>query len=131
KPDAIILDIKLPVMEGTEVLKHLKNDPDIRHIPVQIISGSDKRKEGLELGAFDFLQKPISKEDLKSTFDKIEDFLSKKLKKLLVVEDNEKQNKAIRELIGNGDVKSFSAYSGNDAYKMMSEDNFDCIIVDL
>lgn len=131
RPDAIILDMQLPVMDGTEVLKQLKNDPDLRHIPVQIISGHDKRKEGLELGAFDFLRKPISSDDLKKVFDKIEDFNNKKLKKLLVVEDNETQNKAIRELIGNGDVKSFAAYSGNEAYEMLGKDNFDCVIVDL
>ena len=131
KPDAILLDMKLPVMEGTEVLKHLKNDPDLRHIPVQIISGHDRRKEGMDLGAFDFIRKPVSKDDLKNAFDKIEDFVSKKLKKLLIVEDNDMQNKAIRELIGNGDVKSFSAYSGKEAYEMMSKENYDCVIVDL
>ena len=131
KPDAIILDMKLPVMDGIEVLKHLKNDPDLRHIPVQIISGYDKRKEGMDLGAFDFMRKPISKDDLMHSFDKIEDFISKKLKKLLIVEDNETQNKAIRELIGNGDVKSYSAYSGTEAFEMLNSDNFDCVIVDL
>ncbi|HSZ26054.1 MAG TPA: response regulator [Cytophagaceae bacterium] len=131
KPDAILLDMKLPVMNGEDVLKILKNDPDLRHIPVQVISGYDKRKEGMELGAFDFIQKPISIEDLKKTFDKIEEFISKKLKKLLVVEDNENQNQAIRELIGNGDVKSYSAYSGIEALAMMNKDHFDCVIVDL
>jgi CheY-like chemotaxis protein/CHASE3 domain sensor protein/putative methionine-R-sulfoxide reductase with GAF domain len=131
KPDAILLDMKLPVMDGEDVLKILKKDPDLRHIPVQVISGYDKRKEGLELGAFDFIQKPIDKEDLQNAFDKIEDFISKKLKKLLVVEDNELQNKAIRELIGNGDVKSFSAHSGKEAIEMMNNDQFDCIIMDL
>ncbi len=131
KPDAILLDMKLPVMEGTEVLRHLKNDPDLRHVPVQVISGYDRRKEGLELGAFDFIRKPVSKNDLKKTFDKIEDFVSKKLKKLLIVEDNNQQNKAIRELIGNGDVKSFSAYSGKEAFDMMSKGKYDCVIVDL
>jgi CheY-like chemotaxis protein/signal transduction histidine kinase/CHASE3 domain sensor protein len=130
-PDAIILDIKLPVMDGTEVLRHLKNDPQLRHIPVQIISGYDKRKEGMDLGAFDFIRKPITSNDLKNTFDKIEDFISRKLKKLLIVEDNEVQNKAIRELIGNGDVKSFSAYSGKEAFEMLNNDIFDCVIVDL
>lgn len=131
KPDAILLDMKLPVMDGAEVLKHLKNDPDLRHVPVQVISGYDRRKEGMELGAFDFIRKPVDKTDLKNAFDKIEDFVNKKLKKLLIVEDNEQQNKAIRELIGNGDVKTFSAYSGNQAYEMMRKDHFDCVIVDL
>ncbi len=131
KPDAILLDMKLPVMDGAEVLKHLKNDPDLRHVPVQIISGYDRRKEGMELGAFDFIRKPVGRDDLKNAFDKIEDFVSRKLKKLLVVEDNEQQNKAIRELIGNGDVKTFSAYSGKEAYDMMSKEHFDCVIIDL
>jgi CheY-like chemotaxis protein/CHASE3 domain sensor protein/putative methionine-R-sulfoxide reductase with GAF domain len=131
RPDAILLDMKLPVMDGTEVLKHLKNDPDLRHIPVQIITGYNRRKEGMELGAFDFIRKPVEKDDLKNVFDRIEDFINKKLKKLLIVEDNETQNSAIRELIGNGDVKSFSSYSGREAYEMMSKEHFDCVIVDL
>lgn len=131
KPDAILLDMKLPVMDGAEVLRHLKNDPDLRHIPVQIISGYDMKRESLELGAFNFIQKPISKEQLNNSFEKIEEFLSRKLKKLLVVEDNENQNKAIRELIGNGDVKSYSAFSGHEAHQMMMRDHYDCVIVDL
>ena len=131
KPDAIMLDMKLPIMDGAAVLKQLKTDPELRHIPVQIISGYDTKKESLELGAFDFMQKPISKSDLQNAFNKIEDFVSKKLKKLLIVEDNKEQNDAIRELIGNGDVKCYSAYSGNEAYDMLCNDNFDCVIVDL
>jgi CheY-like chemotaxis protein len=131
KPDAIILDMKLPVMDGTEVLKQLKSDPSLRHIPVQIISDYDKKKEGMELGAFDYVRKPISKESFQNAFDKVEDFISRKLKKLLIVEDNELQNKAIRELIGNGDVKCFSSYSGQEAYDMLKKEKFDCTIVDL
>lgn len=131
KPDAILLDMSLPVMDGTEVLKHLKNDPELRHIPVQIISGQDKRKEGLELGAFDFIRKPVSSSDLQNAFARVEEFVNRKLRRLLVVEDNETQNKAIRELIGDGDVKSFSAYSGEEAYRMLQEEHYDCAIVDL
>ncbi len=131
KPDAIMLDMKLPIMDGSAVLRQLKNDPELRHIPVQVISGYDRKKEGMDLGAFDFMQKPISKDDLQNAFNKIEDFVNRKLKKLLIVEDNEEQNNAIRELIGNGDVKSYSAYSGKDAYEMMINEGFDCVIVDL
>lgn len=131
KPDAIILDMKLPVMDGPEVLRQLKSDPALRHIPVQIISGHDLKKEGMELGAFDYVRKPVSREGFQSAFDKLEEFVNRKLKKLLIVEDNALQNKAIRELIGNGDVKCFSSYSGMEAYEMMKKENFDCTIVDL
>lgn len=131
KPDAILLDMKLPVMDGTQVLRHLKSDPELRHIPVQIISGAENRKEGLELGAFDFIRKPISKDDLQNAFARIEEFKSRKLKRLLIVEDDETQNKAIRELIGNGDVKCYSAFSGREAYEMMLAEHYDCLIVDL
>lgn len=131
RPDAIMLDMKMPVMDGIEVLKQLKNDPGLRHVPVQIISGFDHRKESLELGAFGFLKKPISKEEMQQSFDRIEEFVRKKLKKLLIVEDDKAQNTAIRELIGNGDVKSYSAYTGGEALKMMLKETFDCIIIDL
>jgi CheY-like chemotaxis protein len=48
-----------------------------------------------------------------------------------VVEDNREQNKAIRELIGNGDVKTFAAYTGEEGYAMLMNEQFDCIIIDL
>lgn len=131
QPDAIILDMKLPAMDGADVLKQLKKTPELRHIPVQIISAADRRKEGMGLGAFDYLQKPVMGTDLMNAFGRIEDFINRKLKKLLVIEDDETQNNAIKELIGNGDVKSFSAYSGAQAYEMMSRESFDCVIVDL
>ncbi|MBT1690323.1 response regulator [Dawidia soli] len=131
KPMAILLDISLPVMDGYEVLRQIKNDPALRHIPVQIISAYDKKREGMLLGAFDYMHKPVSVEDLHKAFERIENFTSKKLKKLLIVEDNVQQNNAIRELIGNGDVKSYSAYRGNEAYDMLERESFDCIIVDL
>jgi len=83
------------------------------------------------LGAFDFIKKPASGTGLKAAFQKAEDFISKKLKRLLIVEDDEMQNNAIRELIGNGDVQCISAYSGNGAYQLLQEKRFDCVIVDL
>ena len=131
RPDAIILDMKLPVLDGSEVLRQLKNDPELRHIPVQIMSGYDRRKEGLELGAFDFIRKPLTHDAVQGAFDRMQDFINCKLKKLLVVEDNPQQNKAIRELIGNGDVKSFAAHTGQEAYTMLQDEKFDCIIIDL
>lgn len=131
KPDCIILDMKLAEMDGSEVLKKMKNDPELRHIPVQIISGYDRRKEGMDLGAFDFIQKPVTQADINAAIDRMQEFTNKKLKKLLIVEDNREQNNAIKELIGNEDVKFFSAYSGAEAYDMLLKEKFDCIIIDI
>lgn len=131
KPDAIILDMKLPVIDGADVLRMLKSDPDLRHIPVQIISGYDYRKSGLELGAIDFIRKPISREAFWKALDKVERFVSRKPKRLLIIEDDKQHNLAVQELIGNGDVKCYSAFSGAEAYAMLEDASFDCIIVDL
>jgi CheY-like chemotaxis protein len=131
KPDAILLDMKLPVMDGVDVLRQLKNDPSLRHIPVEILSGDDRRKEGLELGAFDFIQKPVTMTELQRSFARMEEFADKKLKKLLVVEDNEQQNKDIRELIGNGDVQVTPCFTGQEALHLVQKEKFDCIIIDL
>ena len=65
--------------------------------------------------------------DMQAAFDRMVAFIRKKLKKLLVVEDNLQHNKAIRELIGNGDVESFSAHAGAEAYEMMQKERFDSV----
>src|SRR5690606_6984058 len=109
----------------------LKADPELRHIPVQIISGYDYRRTGLELGAIDYIKKPVSREGFWKALDKVERFVSRKPKKLLIIEDDQQHNEAVKELIGNGDVKCYSAYSGTEGFDMLRTTSFDCIIVDL
>jgi len=62
KPDLILLDIMMPEMDGFEVCKRLKEDPETQDIPVIFLSGKDSpgdRSKGLSLGAVDFIEKPI------------------------------------------------------------------------
>jgi signal transduction histidine kinase/DNA-binding response OmpR family regulator/HAMP domain-containing protein len=131
KPDIIALDLCLPARDSYEVLRQLKSSPDLRHIPVQVFSEYDDRKESLALGAFDFIKKPVSAPEIQAAFSRVEEFIRRKLKKLLVVEDNEQENKAICELIGNGDIRSYPVYRGGDAYEIMQKEKFDCTIIDL
>src|SRR4029079_17598293 len=62
KPDAIVLDMNLPVMDGWTVLDHLKHHPATRHIPVHIVSGTEGRTNALRAGAVAFLHKPTEKD---------------------------------------------------------------------
>lgn len=61
-PDAIILDIQLPVMDGWTILRELKSASQTRHIPVHVISVNDEVKQGLMMGAMAYLRKPSSRE---------------------------------------------------------------------
>ena len=98
RPSAIILDIGLPGMDGWQVMEKLKADPRTKDIPVHFLSGKDERRKAMELGAIDFLTKPISENDIVKAFSKIEKAISKNVRRLLVVEDSELQHEGIREL---------------------------------
>lgn len=68
KPQRIILDLQLPVMDGWNILKKLKSDSAVAHIPVYIISGIDKKALGMQLGASGYLTKPAEKSDILKIF---------------------------------------------------------------
>jgi CheY-like chemotaxis protein len=132
KPDAIILDMKLPVMDGWTVLDHLKHHPETRHIPVHIVSAGDGRQNALKAGAVAFVEKPISKESLEDTFGEIRSFIDRDLKRLLVVEDDETQRNAVVELIGGGeDVEVVAVASGEEALEELQKRHYDCMVLDL
>ena len=62
KPDIVLLDVMMPGMDGFEVCRRLKNDPETRHVPVVLVTALDGRADriaGLEAGADEFLTKPI------------------------------------------------------------------------
>jgi len=131
KPQAIILDMGLPGISGHEVLLELKANPSLRHIPVHIISANERSLESIKEGAVEYLTKPINKNDLEEAFNKIEKFVNRKIKNLLIIEDNENSRKAMQILIGHNDIKIFEAGNGKDALAMYQENYIDCIILDI
>ncbi|HEY6828638.1 MAG TPA: HAMP domain-containing protein [Gemmatimonadaceae bacterium] len=130
-PDAITLDIDMPGMDGWAVLDRLKHHPETRHIPVHIITGIGDRQHGLKAGAIAYLEKPVSKEALEGSFNKIESFIDQQVKRLLVVEDDESQRKSMVELISHEDVEITAVASAREALEKLHETNFDCMVLDL
>ena len=130
-PQAIILDMGLPGISGEQVLQELKSNTSVRHIPVHIISANDRSLEPIREGAVEFLIKPISKEALDDAFNRIENFVNKKIKNLLIIEDNENARKAMKILIGTGDVQCFEAETGAAAIELYEKHEIDCVILDI
>jgi HAMP domain-containing protein/CheY-like chemotaxis protein/signal transduction histidine kinase len=131
KPSAITLDIRLPDRDGWTVLDRLKHDPATSHIPVHIISVEEERQRALKQGAINHVQKPVTHEELHKAFDGIRDFAERRIRKLLVVEDDDVQRMSVVELIGNGDVHTTAVATGEEALSLLKGERFDCMVLDL
>jgi len=131
RPTAVSLDVFLPDMLGWAVLNQLKQDPAMRHIPVQMLTLDDNRQHGLARGAFGFLAKPATAERLQEALGRIRDYASPHRKRLLVVEDNEAERQSIAELLGEDDVEIETADSGRAALATLREQHYDCAVLDL
>ena len=118
-------------MDGWTVLDRLKHHPDTRHIPVHIISGVRERQAGLKAGAIAYLEKPVTSSALEDSFQRISHFIDQQVKRLLVVEDEESQRTAMIDLIAHEDVEITAVGSAEEALRELSQQHFDCMVLDL
>jgi HAMP domain-containing protein/CheY-like chemotaxis protein/signal transduction histidine kinase len=130
-PTAISLDVFLPDMLGWTVLNQLKQDPTLRHIPVQIVTLDEDRQHGLARGAFAFLPKPTTTEGLELAVSRIKEYSAQRSKRLLVVEDNRAEQISIIELLGHDDIEIQTAGTGSEALASLRAQNYDCAVLDL
>ena len=130
-PAAISLDVFLPDMLGWTVLSQLKQDPALRHIPVQIITLDDDRQHGLARGAFNFLPKPTTTEGLDEALSRMKAYTEPRQRRLLVVEDNEAEQMSIAELLGHDDVEIEAVGTGAEALAALRTQAYDCAVLDL
>lgn len=132
-PDAIILDIMLPVMDGWTVLKRLKAHPQTKDIPVHMMSaGEFKADKAVQEGAIGFLKKPIEKDQLDQAFQSWQSFnINLDFNSVLVIEDHELQSMAVKEQLVEKGIDVVQAFTGKEALELVRTHNFDCIILDL
>jgi len=130
-PDAILLDIRLPDGSGLSVLQQLKDNPATRHIPVHVVSSMENGTEALHLGAIGYALKPTSREQLEQVFRKLQEKSAQKIKRVLLVEDDERQRDSVVALVADADVQIAAVGSGEEALALLHGEVFDCMIIDL
>jgi PAS domain S-box-containing protein len=129
RPDAITLDILMPKMDGWSVLGNLKKNPDLKNIPVIMLSITDDKRLGYTLGASEFLTKPIDQKELLSTIGK--HIRDKSPARILIVEDDPATRKIIRHAIDEQEWLVSEAENGRIALEKLDDTSPDLIILDL
>ena len=130
-PSAILLDMRLPDMEGRRVLDELKWSPVTRHIPVHVVSAMEPSNDPLKQGAIGFLHKPAELSDLQHVVDRLDATLARDKRTVLVVEDDRHSQAAIRTLLGNDRTVVLEATTAASALEQLKTHEVDCIVLDL
>ncbi|UKJ77492.1 HAMP domain-containing protein [Azospirillum brasilense] len=141
RPDAVMLDIGLPDIDGWALLDLLKRDPHTRHIPVHVISAKEERRRGLAMGAFDYTEKPADREAIFAALAKVKGFVERHQRRLLIVEKvPNPETGGIAGLIdhdkgvgggGGDDIDISTVTSAEAARALLAHERFDCMVLDL
>ena len=131
QPSAIVLDVGLPDRSGLSVLDALKHNAATRHIPVHVVSGSDYTQAALEMGAAGYAVKPIEREELIDALKRLETKFTKRMRRVLVVEDDAVLRESTCRLLAGGDVETVAVGSAGEALEQISQSTFDCMVLDL
>ncbi len=129
QPDIILLDIGMPELDGWEVLKALRADPVLRTIPTVVVTVDDRRRLGLELGACEYVNKPVDREHLLSI---IETYRNGAGGRVLLAEDDAATAAAYtRGLIQAGFEVVHAADGAAAIAELEADPQFDIVVSDL
>ena len=124
RPDVILLDVMMPIMDGFEFFKNLKRNKDYANIPVVVLTARRLMKDTFEaLGVNDFISKPVDDEELK---EKLELVLAKKA---LVLCNDSEANEDILKVLGANGYKGFAMNNENDLLMKGKSFEFEIIVI--
>jgi len=129
-PSAIILDVQMPSMSGWEVLKNLKSHPLTSGIPIILLTINDEQLETYEIGANDYLFKPIDRDRLITAIDKYRSD-SKCSLSVLVVEDDINVRSMLKRMLEKENCTVVEAQDGYEALEVISSHLPQLILLDL
>ncbi|MBI3269423.1 MAG: response regulator [Planctomycetes bacterium] len=129
RPDAITLDLCMPVMDGWAVLSALKNDPELAAIPVTIISTADERHMGVALGASEYLTKPIDRDRLLRVLSSVT--AGAGTGPVLLVEDDPAVRDSVRKALSAGGRRLVEAENGRIGMERVAAEPPSLVLLDL
>jgi PAS domain S-box-containing protein len=128
RPDLITLDISMPDLNGLDVTAVIKNDPDTKNIPILIISVMEEQQRAFQLGANDYINKPISIELLTQ---RVNSLIGSTPKNILIVDDDEALTQSLEyELQKRGFIIQ-TANNGKQALAYLEQNHTDLILLDI
>jgi len=128
-PAAITLDVLMPGMDGWEVLRELKTDPETRDIPVLMVTMTDDRELGYALGATEFLTKPVNRGQLVQLLERYA--AEDAERRALVVDDKAENRELLRRALENEGWQVSEAENGHVALEKLAEHAPSLILLDL
>ena len=130
QPRAMLLDISLPDIDGWRVLRRMKNDLALRHIPVYVCSTVDRPERGLMLGAQGVLPKPIpTQEKLHQFIADVRRRSERREKRLALFEPDQEARRKFREILGDRELKVQDVTSGAQALKLARSGELDLLVM--
>ncbi len=129
QPDVITLDVQMPGMDGWEVLKTLKSDPELRQIAVIMMTNIDEKTTGYALGAAEYMTKPVDRDHLVAVLKKFRNNAS--TRPVLVVEDDPSVREIVRRALSQEGLKVLEAANGIEALARLAESPPSLILLDL
>jgi CheY-like chemotaxis protein/signal transduction histidine kinase/CHASE3 domain sensor protein len=131
RPSGVLLDVGLPDVSGLSVLERLKRDPATRHIPVHVVSATDRSPSAMAMGAIGHLVKPALREQLVEAIQRLKDRADANLRRVLVVEDDAALRQNLELLLAAPGVEIVSVGTVARALQALTEGRFDCMVTDL
>ncbi|HVH44954.1 MAG TPA: response regulator [Labilithrix sp.] len=131
RPRGILLDVKLPDIDGLRVMEELRSDPSTASIPVHFISGLDMAETGPASGAAGYLRKPVERHELVRVVEALGGNLDPASHRILVVEDDALLGTTLLEQLASEGLSCVRAKSRREALELLERERFACMIVDL
>ncbi|HEX4131402.1 MAG TPA: HAMP domain-containing protein [Pirellulales bacterium] len=132
QPDAIVLDICLPDIDGWRVLERFKNDLDVRHIPVWVTSTEEALDRSFRVGARGFVAKPVQTQDtLDGLIDEIHQFSRQPERRVLLIEPDAEKRDGISSVLRMDRVNVMLASDEVEAANILKNEAIDCAVIDI